>query len=213
MKTKNKTASFYWLGGSACAGKTTISKILSEEYGFAVYHCDDYLGKHIEMSDVKAQPNLYKAKALNWNEILGMKPEDYLIWNIALYREEFDLILRDLEELSDDKPILAEGINLLPGLLQDKITDRNHAVWVVAEDNFYINHQVHRKELYERINTCSDPGQALHNYMSFDLALGRHILYEAQRFDRKVMLVKDEEDIMKNVRELISYFGLIDDKR
>ena len=43
MSTYNNTSLIYWLGGSTCAGKTIISNILSKEYGFTVYHCDEYM--------------------------------------------------------------------------------------------------------------------------------------------------------------------------
>ncbi len=46
-RIKAKMSSVYWLGGSTCAGKTTIANILSENYGFTVYHCDEYLGTHM----------------------------------------------------------------------------------------------------------------------------------------------------------------------
>ncbi len=53
---KRKT-SIYWLGGSTCAGKTTVSNVLSEKYNLKVYHCDEYLGKHIEKSNVLMLPH------------------------------------------------------------------------------------------------------------------------------------------------------------
>ena len=43
MNIKNKAHLIYWLGGSTCAGKSTISNVFSEKYGFTIYHCDDYL--------------------------------------------------------------------------------------------------------------------------------------------------------------------------
>ncbi|WP_455714085.1 shikimate kinase [Anaerosporobacter sp.] len=53
INTSKKTSSIYWIGGSTCAGKTTISNILAANYGFRVYHCDEYLGKHIENSNAQ----------------------------------------------------------------------------------------------------------------------------------------------------------------
>ena len=31
----------YWIGGSGCAGKSTVTEILAERYGLATYHQDD----------------------------------------------------------------------------------------------------------------------------------------------------------------------------
>ena len=33
----------YWIGGSGCAGKSTIAKKLAAQYHLAIYHCDDHL--------------------------------------------------------------------------------------------------------------------------------------------------------------------------
>ncbi len=43
MSTDKKSSLVYCIGGSTCAGKTTISKILADKFGFKVYHCDEYL--------------------------------------------------------------------------------------------------------------------------------------------------------------------------
>lgn len=63
--------------------------------------------------------------------------------------------------------------------------------------------------MFERINECSNPEQALHNYMSDDLAFGKHILNDTKRLDLKVMEVEDESDIMKYVEVISSYFNLL----
>ncbi len=206
MIANNKAKLFYLLGGSTCAGKTTISKILSEKYGFTVYPCDEYLGKHVEKSNAKEHPNLNRAKNISWDEILSMKTEDYLNWIIGLYSEEFDMILEDLDHLSDGKPILVEGVNLLPQLIKDHLIDEKHVFFVVSDDIFYQSHQIHRKEFYERINSCTDSEQALISYKNFDLAFGKYILKEAERLDFQVLVVGNESDLLKNIEMITSYY-------
>ena len=206
MIATNRAKLFYLLGGSTCAGKTTISQILSEKYGLTVYHCDEYLGKHIEKSNAKEHPNLNRAKKINWNDIFCMETEDYLNWVIGLYSEEFDMILEDLDNLSDGKPILVEGVNLLPQLIKDHLIDETHVCFVVADDLFYQSHQIHRKEFYERINACTDSEQALINYKNFDLAYGKYIMKEAERLDFKILVVDDESDLLKNIEIIASYY-------
>lgn len=204
MKTKNKV---YWLGGSTCAGKTTISKALSESYGFRVYHCDDYIGTHIERSNIQEHPNLNKITKASWNDILSMNVEEYLDWTTGSFCEEFGMILEDLDQLSDDKPILVEGINLLPGLLKEALIDTNQAVWLVADDAFYKKHQMQRKEFFDRIKQCSNQEQALQNYINDDLAFGRYIINDAKKHDLKVIVTADESDLKKNIELISRYFN------
>lgn len=201
--------SVYWLGGSTCAGKTTISNALSERYGFRVYHCDEYIGTHIERSNIQEQPNLNKITKASWNDILSMNVEEYLDWTTGSFCEEFGMILEDLDELSNDKPILVEGINLLPGLLKEALIDTNQAVWLVADDEFYKKHQMQRKEFFDRIKQCSNQEQALQNYINDDLAFGRYIINDAKKHDLKVIVTADESDLKKNIELISRYFNLI----
>ncbi|MDF2943255.1 MAG: hypothetical protein K0S01_2113 [Herbinix sp.] len=204
----SRFSSLYWIGGSTCAGKSTIANILSENYGFTVYHCDEYLGKHIEKSNAEEHPNLYKLKTLSWGDILSMQEDEYLIWIMDLFSEEYQMILEDLDKQTNDKPVLVEGINLLPKLLKDVIEDGNNAIWLVADDTFYNLHQMQRKELFDRINKCPNPEQALHNYMNFDLSFGKYIKNEAIRLDLKVMVIEDNKDILESVKVISSHFKL-----
>lgn len=207
-KTKSNLPLVYWLGGSTCAGKSTISNMLSATYGFTVYHCDEYLGKHIEKSNAEEHPNLNKGKNFSWDDILSMKEDEYLSWSIGSFTEEYKMILEDLDSQADGKPILVEGVNLLPRLIKEDIVDVNNAIWLVSDEAFYKKHQMQRKELFDRINKCLNPEQALHNYLNDDLAFGKYIKNEAQRLDLKVLIVENDSDIMKNVEVISSHFNL-----
>jgi 2-phosphoglycerate kinase len=209
MKAKNNMPLVYWIGGSTCAGKTTISNALSAKYGLTVYHCDDYIGKHIDKSNAQEHPNLNKITKTSWDDILSMNVEDYLNWTMGSFIEEFGMILEDLYKLSDDKPILVEGINLLPQLIKDNIVNINHAVWLVADETFYKEHQMKRKELFERVKECYNQEQALQNYINDDLAFGKYILNDAKMLNFKVIEIGNESDITENMELISTYFNLV----
>ena len=198
----------YWLGGSTCAGKTTISNVLADEYGFIVYHCDDYIGQHVVKSNNKEHPNLNRITGMCWNEILNMTINEYLEWSIGSYKEEFEMIVEDLHQLYDGVPILVEGVDILPELIESGIVDVGHAIWIVSDEGFYREKQMGRKELFERVNECLDPKQALENYFSYDLALGRYIKDNAKRHGFNVIEVKGESDLTNNVEAVRSHFRL-----
>lgn len=207
-KAEAELPSIYWLGGSTCAGKTTISNILAKMYGFAVYHCDEHLSRHIERSDPRKHPNLNKATVLDWNKILQMKEDEYLNWMIGLFTEEYDMIVKDLKDFKDGRPILVEGANLLPWLIWDEMAGTANAVWLIAEEAFYRKHQVKRPELFDRIKKCEDPEQALQNYLDCDLAFGKYIKKEAQMLGLKVVIAENESDLMKNIEAVSANFNL-----
>jgi 2-phosphoglycerate kinase len=208
MQLCSNTPVIYWIGGSTCAGKTTIANIISEKYSFKVYHCDEYLGKHIDKSNAQEHPNLNRVTKMSWNDILNMSVEEYLNWTIGLFKEEFEMIIEDLSILYDGKPILVEGVGLFPELINNVVFDKDHAIWVVADEKFYKKHQRDRKELFERIKECLNPEKALQNYMDFDLAMGRYIINDAKKLALNVIEVKNDNDIEENIEFILSKFKM-----
>lgn len=208
MITIKRKSSIYWLGGSTCAGKTAVSNVLSEKFKLKVYHCDEYLGKHIGKSNAKDHPNLDRVKKTNWDDILNMPITEYLNWIIGLFKEEYEMILQDLNEY-DGQPILVEGTGLLPEFINASGIEFNNAIWFVAQKDFYEQHQLNRKEVFERIKLCANPELALKNYVSFDLAMGRHILNSAKKLGLKFIEVENENDFIKYIGDISMHFKMI----
>ena len=107
----------YWLGGSPCAGKSSVADLLAERYGLTVYRCDDAYFRHIQICNPQDQPTLHAITSMSWDEI-WMRPVDVQVTaEFEIYREEFPLILDDLRHLPEDRPILVEGAACLPELV------------------------------------------------------------------------------------------------
>jgi hypothetical protein len=102
------------------------------------------------------------------------------------------------------------------GYVIEKITESDMVIREIGSDKtckisnemFYRKNQMQRNEMFERVKECSNPEQALHNYMNDDLAFGKRILEDAKRLDLKVMEVENESDIMNYVEDISSYFNL-----
>jgi len=114
----------FWLGGSPCAGKTSISEILAWRLDLDVYHADEAFDIHMQNLEPAHQPALTKWRRSSWNE-RWMQSIDRLVQNvIACYQEHFDLILKDILTMPKYKSLLIEGTALLPrqiaGLLAKK---------------------------------------------------------------------------------------------
>jgi hypothetical protein len=72
---------------------------------------------------------------MSWNDILMRPPQIMLEDMLAAYSEEFPMILGELDSLSKDRPILAEGNELLPELVGEYV-NRRRAVWIVPSEEF-----------------------------------------------------------------------------
>ena len=44
----------YYIGGSPCAGKSTIAEILSRKYNLYYFKVDDYLDKYIRLGAINS---------------------------------------------------------------------------------------------------------------------------------------------------------------
>ena len=97
----------YFITGTPCGGKTTVSRALSKKYGIPVYDIDEHFEDHQRMSDPISQP------AMNQNfkdadEFFGRSVEEYRAWLLQNTREQLDFVLLDLIRLSQNGKILCD---------------------------------------------------------------------------------------------------------
>lgn len=59
----------FWIGGSACAGKSTLAEMYAEKYGLALYACDGHFNDHLKRITVEQQPAMSRISRLTANEV------------------------------------------------------------------------------------------------------------------------------------------------
>ena len=97
----------YFISGTPCGGKTTITRALGEKYNIPVYVIDDQIPYHVRLSDKEHQPNMNQ-NFKDADEFFGRTVEEYKNWLIGNSREQLDFILLDLIKMSQDKPVLCD---------------------------------------------------------------------------------------------------------
>ena len=130
----------YWLGGSSCAGKSTIAELFENELGFDIYPIDPkWMGDHLHAADPERHPGMVKYRESlgpSIQEIFETVPvEDLVELQINFFTEEFEMIVDDLYEFPKDRPILAEGTALFPSQV-GPVTESHQAIWLVATQTF-----------------------------------------------------------------------------
>ncbi|MFD1774979.1 hypothetical protein [Paenibacillus rhizophilus] len=58
----------YWIGGSACAGKSTIAKRFADKHDWELYSCDEHLNSHLSNISARNQPAMHKISRMSYNE-------------------------------------------------------------------------------------------------------------------------------------------------
>ena len=97
----------YFISGTPCGGKTTITRALGEKFNIPVYVIDDQMPYHVRLSDKEHQPEMNR-DFKDADEFFGRSVEEYKNWLVKNSREQLDFILLDLIKMSQDKMVLCD---------------------------------------------------------------------------------------------------------
>jgi len=197
-----------WIGGSPCAGKSTIASMLGKQYGLDVYHVDETLPHHAPHFTPSKQPCLYKWTHIAWND-LWMQSEDQLFKEvIRCYGEHFELAIEDLKAMPKSKGIIAEGNVFMPDKVVNLLTHPNQAIWLIPTRKFLFDtYRSNRSGMVEGIvKTCDDPEQAYLNWMNRDANFSEWVEQRARIAGLEVLKVSGDQSIQKVVQRVAGYF-------
>lgn len=200
----------YWIGGSPCAGKSSIAAAIVERFRMTSYNCDAAFELHERIVDPESFPTLYRLSRHTCDG-LWMRPVDQQVREeLALYDEEFALILDDLRALPADRPILAEGSALLPGLLATLDIPRHRAIWLVPTPDFQRAHYARREWVPAFLAECTDPAQAWRNWMDRDIGFAEEVARQARMLDRRLITVDGAQPLTIVLDEVLAHLELLD---
>lgn len=97
----------YFITGTPCGGKTTITRKLGSKYHLPVYDVDEQFPIHQHMSENNYQPAMNQ-RFCNADEFFGRSVEEYRNWLITNTREQLDFVLLDLIRLSQNGIVLCD---------------------------------------------------------------------------------------------------------
>lgn len=146
----------YFITGTPCGGKTTISRELAKRHNLLVYDIDEQFEKHQEMSDFKFQPSMNK-NFKDADEFFGRTVEEYKQWLISNTREQLDYVLMDLIRLSQDRIVLCDCHLTLEQA--EQITDVSRVAFLIREPSNLVEEYCNRPDhqgFANFINSASD---------------------------------------------------------
>lgn len=97
----------YFISGTPCGGKTTISRELAKRHNVFVYDIDERFSHHQKISNPTFQPSMNKVFN-DADAFFGRTVEEYKEWLIDNTREQLDFVLLDLIRLSQNKIVLCD---------------------------------------------------------------------------------------------------------
>jgi 2-phosphoglycerate kinase len=198
----------YWIGGSPCAGKSSIAKTLATTYGLRLYQADEAFSRHEKIVIAQQQPIFYRLTHLSTEE-LWMRPVELQVSEeFMLYHEEFPIILEDLLALPTSQPILAEGAAMLPACVIPQLLNPHHAIWIVPTAEFQLDHYRRRAWAKDIVKDCIYPERAFQNWMERDIRFATAIKNEVQQHGMSVIVVDGTHSLAENTEIVTQHFQL-----
>jgi hypothetical protein len=201
---------FYWIGGSPCAGKSSVAAALAARHGLRHVECDKGSDQRVARMVGNGLPAFDELTALSTCERLARAPEWQAERELEFYREQFDFLLAELVALPADRPIIVEGADLLPDLLRGVGVDLGQAVWLVPTAEFQIRHYAARAWVTGYLRDCDDPEAAFRNWMRRDVLFAESVKELAATVGGRAIVVDGTvsvQDVTHAVAEHLSLSG------
>ncbi|MGD6875111.1 hypothetical protein [Bacillus infantis] len=203
----------YWIGGSPCAGKSTLARRLVNDFGFTYYKCDDCYEDHMSRSTPAQHPAMYEIRDLTWNQVWSGKfcaipVEQQILDVIKVYQEQFQLILEDLLSRPKTSNILVEGAALMPELIAPVLQNQHQAIWFVPTAEFQIKHYSQREWIHNILSQYNDPEAAFSNWMKRDIGFAKKVMEEAEQLGLPAVGVDGSLSIDQHYENLVEQFKL-----
>lgn len=194
-----------WLGGSACAGKTSAARLVAAELGLTLYSCDGQFEAHRRRAAPARHPAFHRLMDAPMEELWARPAAVQADELLRFYQDEMEMVFEDLAALPG--PVLAEGVGLLPERVAAVCPDPRRAVWLISTPGFrrrvYPERGAFVRELLDR---CSDPEQAFSRWMERDDRIAGRLAEDARRLGLDVLTVEGGQSLQETARRLAERF-------
>ena len=197
----------FWIGGSACAGKSTLARRYAEKYGLALYACDEHYDDHLKRITAEEQPGMSRIAQLTVNEVfLTRKVQEQLDTYIECFQEDFALVLDDLACMGST-PVVVEGNQLLPALVAPLLKKTDRAIWIVPAEEFQWEHYSKREWIQGILQETEDPMMAFRNWMKRDALFAGSVKEAAAGLKLHLLEVDGSTTLQQNFERIEEYFS------
>lgn len=124
----------YYIGGSPCAGKSTIAEILSQKYHLYYFKVDDYLDSYTKLGALKGYPICKKTIEMSAEQIWTREPVLQCGKEFKFYEEIFEYVLADLKQINCKNDVITEGTAYVPELIKQLDIPHNRYISITPTD-------------------------------------------------------------------------------
>ena len=198
----------YFIGGSPCAGKSTIAEMISRQYGLYYFKVDERLEKCTEMGAEKGYPICRKQTELSAEEIWMREPELQCREEFEFYGEVIRFVMADLERVSCQNGIVTEGAAYVPVLMKKYGVPGNRYISITPTREFQITHFRERAFIHDVLKGCRSMERAFQNWMERDVLFAQKVRKQCGE-NGYVSIINDGSDpVLSMVKRVTAHFCL-----
>lgn len=150
----------YFVTGTPCGGKTTVSRELARRHGLFLLDIDERFEEHRQMSCPEFQPAMNRSFR-DADEFFGRTVEEYRQWLLSNTREQLDFVLLDLIRLSQDRTVICDCHLTMEDA--ERLTDPSRIVFLLREPSDLVEEYCNRSDhqgFSDFIHSASDVAKA-----------------------------------------------------
>ena len=212
---KHSLKNVCFLVGSACGGKTTMSKSLAEKHGFIRY-IDNWQESHFKVwqsiIDEKYQPNSTKRKQIDWETYFSRSVEEFLADKNDNHggNEYLQFLIIELIKLSQNNKVIADiWIEDFEFLME--ISDYSRVACLLAPGDLIIRDYYQRddhKEFTECIKSLTEPEKKFETQNELFRIGAREMAEKAKKYNLFSIMRSEESTIEGTLEMLEGHFGI-----
>lgn len=185
-----------WIGGTPCAGKSTLATVIAREHHVETYHLDQH-GAGEARSPTGPAVRWWASHTMD-ERWLDQSAADLLERSVACWEESFPIALADLAARRSRRPLIVEGPGALPWLVAPVVSDRRRAIFFIADLAFRDRVVAEREArgispvAYSR---TSDPDRARANHRERDRRLMLRIEASCRELGLTSLAIRESRDL------------------
>ena len=198
----------YYIGGSPCAGKSTVAEMISKKYGLFYFKVDDLLDSYTKKGALKGYPICKKTIESNAEQIWMREPLIQCEEEFEFYKEVFEFVITDLKCINCKNGIITEGTAYLPELMKKFGIPSSEYISITPTPEFQISHYEKRAFVPYVLEGCSDKEKAFNNWMKRDILFAKKIQKQCLKKRYCSMVNDGSVEIGELVDSVSKHFGL-----
>ncbi len=196
--------------GTACGGKTTISKAFAEKHGL-IWLDEDTLNKQMAHIAEPAYQPAWCSRPTDWEVYFNRPYKEYHQWLSDCSDEMLPMELLELIRLSANQKVAVDMYNMPPRLAME-LTEPNRIVFLVTTPERVVRDYYDRpghRAIYDCIMGLRDPEAALTNCNKM-LIHGNQLFLDELYTSGLFYIMRDDTSTVENTLMLVEgHFGLI----